>query len=401
VRRLKLKKISMVLFALGALGIVACATEPAVYKKIVWNNKMHRLSTAMSNLVPYASDPAQFFDENNREFVGSELAELGDASAELARDSEGQSNPLLQYESKQFAQEMAYARSNFDRGNSQVARFLVSNVAAHCINCHTSMDRGTQDFPMTWAADMKSLSSIQKTQMFLANRQYKSAVAEANKLAADKKSVAADPEGWRQSIERTLAMLVRVENNVGETMKLVRAVNENPGLPGYIKRDASFWQRDASLWRRADNKKVSPSEKYNLAVGLIKDGKTLLTPQSHSALISNLRASVLLQELIQKPKFKNYPESLYYAGVTSELLPGLVPWSVSEYYYELCIRAKPGTLVSMNCFTQLEASVNSRAASFEFDPDMRDLQAKRLLQLRAAAENRPPIEFEGPEDIKR
>lgn len=377
--------------------LVGCSTSSnEVGNKTQWNNSMHRLSAAMSSLMPLSIDSARFYDERNRDFISSQLKELADASAELVSESQGQVNPIITHGAKQFGQEMSYASINFDRGNPQMSQFLISNISSHCISCHTSMDRGTKDFPMSWATDLKSLSAIQKTQFYLANRQYKSALDEAYKIAGDKKSVVADPEGWRQSIERTLAMLIRVEDDANQTLKLVQAVNKNKGLPGYIQRDAQFWLMDADAWRRTDTKKQTPKERYAMAVSLINESKIPLAPQNHSALVSNLRASVLFQGFILDPKFSNYPEALYYAGMTSELLPGLAPWSVNEIYYEACIRARPSSHIAMSCYSRLEASVFNQTPRLN-DPQLQGLRLRRLGEMRSMAEPRPRIQFNGPD----
>jgi hypothetical protein len=377
---------------------VACATTPQkVVNKGRWNNQMHRLSVTMSSLMPIVNGKGQFFREQNSEFISTQLKELTSASVEVAEEATNQTNPLVQHAAKAFAQDMSLASSNFDRGNRQVARFVVSNMASHCINCHTRMDVGTKDFPISWTTNLTSLDPMQKTQFYLANRQYKSALSQVQKVVGDKKSVMADPEGWRQTIERTLAMLIRVEGDVKGTIAISQAVAENPSVPLYMQRESRVWLRDAGIWQTDRMKDRSPKAKLALAVSLIKDGRNFLTPQSHAALISNLRASALLQEVLVNPKSKNYSEALYYSGITSELLPGLTPLSVNETYYEACIRASPHTYIAMKCYAQLETSTYSSVSNVEYDEDLQVFKNKRLKELLALAEVSDHSQGNGPD----
>lgn len=376
---------------IGAAGIcvlfvVSCASTPEpVVVDANWLSRMHRLSAAMTEIMPLTADSGKFFDPKNSETIKHNLNELAQASAELARDQNGPGDPLIHHTARVFAQDMAYAANHFGNGNKQMSQFLAGNIPVYCISCHTRTDRGTQDFPMTWSVDLKRLSGSQKTQYYLANRQYDSAVKEANLLVKNSGEIKSNLHEWRKAIESTLAMFVRVERNVEKTIGLVNSVAENSSVPSYIRTDAQNWLKDAKHWR-ADalrTKKQSPAieQKFQTAKDLVLKGQTEQKQESHSALISSLRASALLHEVIEQPRSNRYGESLYLAGVASELLRDVIVPGLNEAYYESCINAVPHTKLAEKCYGQLEISVQKTAANYTENAVISDLRAKHLLEL--------------------
>jgi uncharacterized protein (UPF0147 family) len=384
------------------IGIIfmagACTTPPnKVVDQAQWNSRMHRLSSAMSNLTPLAANSRRFYDEQNREFIKSQLYEAAEVSGQLAADPANATNPLFFHTAKSFASEMSQAAANFDRGNQQAAQYIISNMPSHCISCHTSMDRGTRDFPISWSVNLEALNPTQKTQFYLANRQYGTALKTAQEVAKDTKAVTNDPEGWRQAIEKSLAMVVRVENDVDQVIEIIKVISENKSVPRYISRDFSVWMKDALSWKREKQKKMSTRAKYNLATSLIRSDDNDKASKNHSGLITNLRASSLLQEILLDASFSNYAEALYNAGINSEYLHGLVPWSINESYFEACIRKRPHTSIAMRCFAELESSVYKHYPNFEIDPETKAVKTKHMSELLMMAEiiNPRPLDPKG------
>lgn len=357
-----------------------------------WLNRMHRISMAMTKLQPVASDQKEYFSESNGEMIQIQLNELAQTSEDLAKETSNAQDPILLQTARSFAQDMAFASNQFRDGNRQASQYVVNNMSTYCISCHTRIDRGTKDFPISWSFNPSTLSSRARTEYYLANRKYDAAIKEVQMAIKSPTVIKLDPEGWRQTIERTLAVAVRVGKSVAQTTSLVGDIVENKSIPSYIRRDATGWLKDAQSWKLDKPKKeMSDKQKYELAVRLVEEGKLRQTPQSHSAIVSSLRASELLHEILDNTSSKYYAEALYYAGMTSEQLRSLTVWSLNESYYEACIVARPHTVLAENCYAQLESSMNNRYSTFSGNPELIELQKNRLLNLFMRSERmRPP-----------
>jgi hypothetical protein len=370
---------------LAVLFSTSCSTTQKIEPTPAnWYSRMHRISAAATDIMPLAGDAQKFLDPQNNIEIQSALSELADASAQLAQDTTGPKDPIIQHTAKIFAQDMAYAKNQFQNGNTQVAHAVIGGLSNYCISCHTRSDRGTKNFPLPWVADLKGLNDIQKTQFYLANRQYDAALKEVNKVVSNPTDLKNDIALWRLTIEKTLALLIRVEKNVDQSFSLVQSIVKNSAAPYYIRYDAYVWLKDINAWKKdqtKNKKELSDKQKYTLASRLIDQGKIKQKPQSHSALISSLRASALLHEVIENPKSKYYADSLYYAGISSELLRDISVWSLNETYYESCIRASPHTRLSEKCYVQLEASVHQAYPNTMVNPVMSDVQQHRLDEL--------------------
>lgn len=353
-----------------------------------WYNRMHRLSAAQAALIPLANDQRKFNDPQNSSVIRKNLKELSEASAELAQDPSGPKDPIINHTARIFAQDMAFAEQLYASGRTQQPQALIANSANYCISCHTRADRGTRDFPLPWNMDLKALTTSQKTQFYLANRQYAAAKKEAEQLASSPKEVKSDVAAWRTVLERTLAMLVRVENNPQAATQLATAIHLNPAVPYYVRYDAYVWLRDIGEWQKdmqVHKKPRTDKQKYKMAEGLIAQAQAKKKPQSHSGIISSLRASALLHEVIENPKATNYADALYSAGLVSELLMDISVWSLNQSYYEACIRARPHTYLAEQCYMRLEASIMETAPPALLNPSLAALQKTRLEDLSAMA----------------
>jgi hypothetical protein len=325
-----------------------------------WFGRMHHLSAAQTKVIPLAANNRRFADPNNHEIISENLKILTTSAKELTEDHSGPVDPIVSHTAISFSRNMDLAQDLFEKGNYPLAQFLIVNSTNYCISCHTRSDHGTKDFPLPWTADLAGLNRLQKTKLLFANRQYSTGLSEAYKMAADRKESEENPIAWMLAMENALAILVRVEGDVDGAARLTRTIIDNRTTPRYVKADAQVWLKDIMAWKTENNRKTSfatSQKKFTAAAKLVNESLSQQSSQSHSALISSLRASALLHELLEEPNYKGYADVLYYSGLASELLGDVFGRSLNESYYESCIERKPHSTIAEKCYIRLEYSI--------------------------------------------
>jgi hypothetical protein len=102
-----------------------------------------------------------------------------------------------------------------------------------------------------------------------------------------------------------------------------------------------------------------------------------------ATLITDLRASAILHEQLEKTHSSNYPEALLYAGLVAQNLGDVNQGFVDQYYFESCIRTSPHTELSEQCYEYLDRSVERASPFLDIEPE---IEWYRLNELRKLAE---------------
>lgn len=362
------------------LMITGCASEPKqVYPESGWYGQMHRLSEAHLQAMSLISEPQGFSDPARRGVLEKSIQELVQISEGLQADPKAPNvDPLIAFTSKSFASEMRAAHKALLVQDMATARQLLGKSSQSCIACHTRADRGSRDFPLRWTPKVSALNQIQKTEFFLANRQYTTGLKAAEELAGDPHSVGMQPEAWLSVLKEAFAVIIRVKKNPPEAERLAQLIKMNPRAPYYMKVDAYGWQKDIADWKKS---KVPTSDKGKLALAiqLIKRGQSGYFQKNSGALVSNLRASGILHELLEHPESEVYDQTLLFAGLVSESLHDT---SLARHYFESCIQQSPHSVLAETCFEEYRGTV-ARSNPYFTESDE---EVAKLIDLQRTAE---------------
>jgi hypothetical protein len=360
--------------------LASCAVTPKnSVPEAGWMNNMHRLSAAHLYLLPKVANGAKFSDPALRKGISANLKAMAEAATALAQDPRApDADPLISATTDSFAREARQAYAAFQGNDPQLARFTMSRASRYCISCHTRTDRGVRDFPVGWTSELAGLKSVEKIDFYLANRHYQSAWAEANKLAREKPSVSRDSKAWLTSIKRTMAMVVRVNDDPEQAEELAYLTFSNKQAPHYLRREAMGWVGDIREWR-VDKKRKSKREPFLTAKNLM---------DVRPSFIRSLRASSILHEVLEDTNSKRYPEALLYAGLAAIELTDFGTAHLDQYYFESCIKRSPQSELAEKCYGLLEKSVLRSNPLLALDPDLAMAEEARLVEWRNLAEVR-------------
>ncbi len=370
---------------IAGILLAGCASAPKSSKpEAKWINNMHRLSAAHLRLMPLVADAKKFADPNRRQ-IRSEMKEMVATAGDILNDNKApDADPIIKFTAARLANETRQAYAAFEMGDIQWSRFAASRTGSYCISCHTRADRGVKDFPAVWEEDLKPLNAVQRVEFLLANRRYKSALAEARELASDKSWPTRDPRAWILAIERALAMVVRVNDDPAQAEQLVSLVYANKSAPFYVRSDAGAWLRDIREWKK-ESRSPRTRDNFKAAVRLV-DRAQAAGPRSSASLIQYLRASRLVHVLLEDTQSSKYGETLLYAGIVSDSLRELNMGFLDQYYYESCINFLPHSELAESCYARLEASVRASNPFMELDVDGSWELNMRLSDFRRLAE---------------
>jgi len=372
--------------------IASCATpEKAPQASGQWINNMHRLSQAYLNLMPYAADAKEYFDPKNRSVIAGNLKELREVSAQISKDPQPpDADPVIGYTSTRFSIEMKQAQTAYEMNDLPLSRFSLSHASDYCINCHTSINRGSRDFPVAWQLPLAKLPPALKIESLMANRQYASAVTLTQSFVWNKVAVQTHPRLWQLTMERVMALVIRVNDDSATALQLATAAMNNEAAPFYVRNDAAAWFDDIKAWRK---EKVPQGDRAKLALAKKLVAQASVRPHMTANLVPSLRASALLHDLLQRAKGASRAEVLYQAGLVGQSLRDINLGYLDQYDFEQCIRTLPHSDLAETCFVELETSVRDSNLFVDLDPGNAYASDTWLAGLRQLAEVKDP---EGP-----
>jgi hypothetical protein len=137
-------------------------------------------------------------------------------------------------------------------------------------------------------------------------------------------------------------------------------VEANPNTPYFIARNISKLRESITDWRAIATSKDAKIGKSQVKRALLfteKGESYQQKTRSESGLILFLAAARSLHEAVAfESQPKEQAEALYQLGLTYDLIGGMGMPSLSEDYFELCIRKSPHTETSKKCFAHFEQS---------------------------------------------
>ena len=369
---------------------IQCAHQPSQQQKseelVKWHGKMHVLSNSLSKLMPLTSSPRAFNDPKNRDAIDREIKVLREIAHKVDRTEIKPTNdPGLSYMAERFATNIDEVVHQLEINNRLLARRLLQQNTAHCINCHTSTDAGRSNLQLSALANLNGLTGLEQADFFIAVRDYDKALNKFDQVVNSPDALILNPHDMEAAAEKALAIAVRVKRDPALANEIVSRIIDAKWAPMYLRLNATMWKKNIEDWKREqNNKQLTNKEQFALAKRIMSQGWKVnaSSPLSQAGLIHFLRASTILSNLLgQSPDQPNYAEFLYYAGLAAESLRNINLWTLQDGYYEECIRSSPKTNIAKKCYLRYEALQFSSYATEEATMLPRDV-SERLRELK-------------------
>lgn len=358
-----------------------------------WYNTMHRLSANHSALTPIVSDPKEFYDPKNLPLLKEKTKEMMLGAVEMTKNSEApNADPLIAFTADRFSKDMQNINEMLNSGQLQAAHYSLSQVGNYCISCHTRADRGNKNFPLPWATNLSNLNTAQKILYDLANRQYETAHKETEKIIDDQVALAQDPNAWMAVIQKDLAVLIRVQDDLNRAQKMISKILNNKNLPAYMQYDVKNWQQSLKEWQNENKKSKDATTNLAFVKKLLDQARSTTYSQGQAGLMIYLRASGILHELLESSRnAPTYSSALYFAGITAEALKTVDVWQLGEHYFEVCIENSPNTVISQKCYQQMENLTQKSYPNLSLMPELSKQIQNRLAKYRDLSRVQSPV----------
>lgn len=329
-------------------------------EKLSWHERMQQLSESLTTLIPYVINDKKFADASNNNLLKSEAKRFSQLAHSLENmKPPADADPSLRFVSRNFSQDLRHATEALDQGEKVYARKLMRGAINNCIACHTRNSRGTQNFTLNLTPNLESMRLVERAEYHTAIRQFGKAMDEFDNSLTQKEIPITDTREWELAAKKLLAITVRVKQDPSDSLEVVSRFFDAEAVPEDLKKAAKQWRRSILDWRTQERKNLrpvtNPSQLLSLSKNLVKKADTQEQSLPQSGLINYLRASTLLNDVLNSNAKKSIQgEALYYAGIVAEQLADVNLWTMKDGYFEACIRIQPKTKFAQECYTKFE-----------------------------------------------
>ncbi|MCM0607167.1 MAG: tetratricopeptide repeat protein [Xanthomonadaceae bacterium] len=346
---------------------VSLAKEPEK-KPSGWSTKMHQMAQALSEILVDASSVERFTAPKNAKRIEANSKKLADLAHDIAKATQGAKSDVISPDgdvslgiiSGLFKEESNRAYQEIKRGNKVFARSIIRSIPSYCMGCHTRGSGGPEFGELLTDAQIKGLSEYEKAEAYASARQYDKALTQFESVIKNAKFSRERIVEWERATRYAVAISVRVKKDPKKAIAITEEVLGSKASPKYFRDDVELWKESLVAWEKEFSKTPTSEE------GLFVEGQRLmslaLSTQKYSSdrgsEVIYLRATQVFHELLKSyPKGGKTSESLYMLGLAYRALQDLNLWSLSDLYFEACIRQSPKTEVASQCFKQYEESV--------------------------------------------
>jgi hypothetical protein len=360
----------VVMIALATLGVRPASAEDAApnaetTRSAEWTRKMRALQASLQELLVDLSSEARFNDPKNQGRIRKNAEALAKGAHKLTGPGSMASpdkDPSLAMFAAIFAEQADHAYKSLEFGQRAYSRNALKSVTGYCIACHTRTGSGPQFATLEGSPVAKDLKPVERAEFFAAVREYDRALAEFEKVAADRELASRHPWDWERAVREGVALAVRARGEPDRAMKIIESVLQTPNAPIFLKEQAAQWKKSVSEWKKEREKRPAARSEASLyadAQRLLAGARQMQRyPIDRSADILYLRAGAALHELLQiAPQGKRATEAMYLAGLTYEVLQDPRLGGLHEMFYLGCIQRSPHTEQARRCFQHLESSV--------------------------------------------
>lgn len=347
------------------IGLVSLVVlTPMARGDEAWNLRMRSLAATMTNLVPFIASEDKFNDPKNAASIKAAVIELAKQTKALktsmaAHGTQAQrsNDPLLPLLASAFNDDVENSLAIMDSGGRPYAQHLLRNSLAYCTGCHTRNESQTTfKFPVFRTA-LNELGLFNRMQLLTATRQFDEALKD---FESSIDNGAANKFGFSE-VERTarlaIAIAIRVENSDTRALGLIEKIRHLSSVSEHFKTELDLWKKGIKAATPVAIPSTPPQQ-LELARSLVGRAEASIAVESSRVPeIEYLRASALLHRFLEAPSSKaQEAEALYLLGQSYGHLEPLGFWSLTEVYFEACIRRAPHTATAKLCFAQYEDS---------------------------------------------
>lgn len=340
------------LSALCTTALVFAAT-PVTPASAPPSAAMREALQSLATVTPWLSSPDAFRDPKHH----GDIAQAIDALARLKHPFLRGAGASSAHVGQLFANQAAWARSDFVVGSTESARYRVLSLTQLCVSCHVR--EPTRDFfDAGQVVERLRLPPLEQAQFFATTRQFERALELWRTELV--RPVTLEPELFEQlqALRLAVRVAVRTRDDAKLAQQLLAPQLQRSELPGFAQRELQAWQKDAAAWEKerfvlADQTPATLLTRARLLVESTGAANTLApVPERYVAL---LRAASYLDELLrQSPEGPLRPEALYLLGVVHPSVSDSPVWQLEWMYFEACIRENAGEPAARRCADRLK-----------------------------------------------
>ena len=308
---------------------------------------------SLATVTPWLSSPDAFRDPQHHGDIAQSLDTMARLRHPFLRPTGTSSANVGQL----FANQAAWARSDFLAGSTESARYRTRGLTQLCLSCHVR--EPTRDFiDAQRVVERLQLPPLEQAQFFAITRQFDRALelwrVELVRPTKLEPVLYEQLEGLRLA----LRVAVRSRDDAKLAQQLIAPHLFRNELPNFALREMASWQKDAALWEKerfvlAEQTPATLMTRAKLLVEASGALKTVAPVPEH--FISLLRATSYLDELMrQAPEGPLRAEALYLLGVVHPTVSDSPVWQLEWMYFEACIRENAGTPPARQCADRLK-----------------------------------------------
>jgi hypothetical protein len=254
--------------------------------------------------------------------------------------------------------------------------------------CHTHTQTSLQFRDASDLVMKAHLTPLQRAEYFAATRQFDRALMYYDQVISQATVDEAAIRDMNRVVRSYLNVAVRVKQDPKTAFAFLTKVQGIPVVAEFYRRELAQWKKDLGAWM-AERKPVAGRD----GPALLAEGRRMvaqarrsqLYPADHSGDIGYLRATNALHEALEKGvDSPARAEAFSLLGASYEALSEPLLWDLGSLYFEACIRERPHTAQSTDCFKRLSNTIYlgySGSSGVNVPED----QLKRLASLREMA----------------
>jgi hypothetical protein len=343
------------------------------------------MASEITNLQKYMLTDADYTAKKNEAEIQKSFKSLEEHLGHLEKSFTN--DPSLKANLGMLQQHIKDANRSFNEGGKNYSRFMLQSSLQMCITCHTR--RKAADF--TWVdVENKDMAPIDRADYYFVTRQFKKGVVVYESIVKDYPGKGAGQWNLRKALLALAVYYARVAEDPAEGAKYFRAAAQNPALPIYLQEEMKAWAEEFSQWAKEKPRDLGKATDFVILQRakniLKKDDFSLVSEIGRSFHVRRLRASTLLQKVLESPGGKSplKAEALLYLGQIYPRLSSNLFFRFGEMYLKACITEYPKTAMARSCYVALELNV-TEGYSGSAGTDIPEDEQVELLRLKRIA----------------
>ena len=356
---------------------------------------MRSLAGSMTALFPYLANDTAFADPKNQVMIRESIQSLAletkgleTSIASTSKENSHAKDPLFKLMAKEFASDVAAAQAAYDSPGRPFAQHLLRGSLAYCTACHSRTESTTKfQFPV-FPATLSELPLIDRMKLYAATRHFDRALSDFEKSLLDRSLEKLNPLALEKVSRLAIAISIRMDAPDRDTLPMIKNIGKLKNTSSSFKKDLSSWETGLKELRQVEKTQRQGESDLEKAKTLILMAELKKTDSNHAGDIQYLRASSLLHAYIgTAPSKDSLSEALFLLGKSYSELELLGFWTLSEVYFESCIRQAPHLPIAALCYARYADSVElgySGSAGLNLPAAV----ARKLAELREMSEIR-------------